>query len=276
MSEEQRCIALACLLLCTLTVRAEVPDTVFLEDLTWTEVRDALKAGKTTVLLPTGGTEQNGPHMVLGKHNYIVRYASDRIARRLGNALVAPVMAYVPEGDVGKKEGHMAFPGTITLPDEHFRKVVEFAARSFKAHGFQDIVFLGDSGPNQPGMKAVAEILNKEWAKTPVRVHYIPEYYTIGYDLKGGFSTWLQGQGESLDDIGGHAGITDTSQLMAIDRKLVRADKLAPGGDFNATGVWGNPKRATVAYGRKGLDLKVDAAVAQIRASMAARGQAPR
>ena len=263
-------IGFICLSLCVLPALAQVPDTVFLEDLTWTEVRDALKAGKTTILLPTGGTEQNGPHMVLGKHNYIIRHASERIARRLGNALVAPVMAYVPEGDIGSKQGHMAFPGTITLPDEHFRKVVEFAARSFKAHGFHDIVFLGDSGPNQPGMKAVAELLNKEWVKAPVRVHYVPEYYTIGYDLKGGFSTWLQGQGESLDDIGGHAGITDTSQLMAIDPKLVRADKLAPGGDSNATGVWGNPKRATVAYGRKGLDLKVDAAVAQIRALMAA------
>ena len=269
-------LAFACVLLCGQSTHAAVPDTVFLEDLTWTEVRDALRAGKTTILLPTGGTEQNGPHMVLGKHNYIIRYASERIARRLGSALVAPVMAYVPEGEVGSKDGHMAFPGTITLPDEHFRKVVEFAARSFKSHGFRDIVFLGDSGPNQPGMKAVADLLNKEWANTPVRVHYIPEYYTIGYDLKGGFSTWLQGQGETLDDIGGHAGITDTSQLMAIDPRLVRPDKMAPGGDFMVTGVWGNPKRATAAYGRKGLDLKVEAAVTQIRASMAARGREPR
>ncbi len=69
-------------------VLAQAPATVFLEDLTWTEVRDALAAGMTTVIIPTGGTEQNGPHMVLGKHNYLVRYKAGEVARRLGDALV--------------------------------------------------------------------------------------------------------------------------------------------------------------------------------------------
>ncbi len=95
---------------------AQTPNTVFLEELTWTEVRDALAAGTTTVIIPTGGTEQNGPHMVLGKHNFLVKYKAGEVARRLGNALVAPVMAYVPEGDVDPPTGHMRFPGTITTP----------------------------------------------------------------------------------------------------------------------------------------------------------------
>ena len=73
------------------------PNSVFLEDMTWVEVRDAIKAGKTTVIIPTGGTEQNGPHMVLGKHNYLVKYKAGETAKRLGNALVAPVVAYVPK-----------------------------------------------------------------------------------------------------------------------------------------------------------------------------------
>jgi len=270
------CIAITCLWLVVLPLRAEVPDTVFLEELTWTELRDALKAGKTTILLPTGGTEQNGPHMVLGKHNYIIKYTSERIARRLGNAFVAPVMAYVPEGDLEPPTGHMAYPGTITLPNEHFMKVVEFAARSFKVHGFKDIVFLGDSGPNQKGMQAVAELLNKEWTNSGVRVYFTLDYYTIGYELTGGFAVWLQSQGESLENIGRHAGITDTSQLMAIDPKLIRMDKLAPGGDSKLTGISGNPTRASVAYGKKGLDLKIDAAVAQIQASMTASGRGSR
>ena len=118
---------------------AQAPDEVFLEELTWTEVRDALDAGTTTVIIPTGGTEQNGPHMVLGKHNYLVRYKAGEVARRLGDALVAPVMAYVPEGDVDPPTGHMRFPGTITTPPEVFEQVLEFAARSFKQHGFLDI-----------------------------------------------------------------------------------------------------------------------------------------
>lgn len=77
---------------------AQAPDTVFLERMTWDEVRDAIAAGKTTIIIPTGGTEQNGPHMALGKHNVRVTANANTIARRLGNALVAPVMAYVPEG----------------------------------------------------------------------------------------------------------------------------------------------------------------------------------
>src|SRR4029078_5186631 len=68
--------------------------SVFLEDLTWMEVRDAIAGGKTTVIVPTGGTEQNGPHMALGKHNYLVTYKAGQIAKQLGDALVAPVVSY--------------------------------------------------------------------------------------------------------------------------------------------------------------------------------------
>ena len=74
--------------------------------------RDTIAAGKTTVIVPTGGTEQNGPHIVLGKHNYLVKYKAGEIAKQLGNALVAPVMAYVPEGEITPPTGHMRFAGT--------------------------------------------------------------------------------------------------------------------------------------------------------------------
>ncbi|RPI49631.1 MAG: creatininase family protein, partial [Acidobacteria bacterium] len=105
--------------------------SVFLENLTWVEVRDAVAAGRTTVIIPTGGTEQNGPHMVLGKHNILVKYKAGEIAKMLGNAIVAPVVAYVPEGDIpGPKPaaGHMRFPGTITVPEDVYEKVLEYAA----------------------------------------------------------------------------------------------------------------------------------------------------
>ena len=68
------------------------------------------------------------------------------IARALGDALVAPVIAYVPEGAIAPPTGHMRFPGTITTPEDAFEKVLESAARSFKAHGFRAIVLLGDHG----------------------------------------------------------------------------------------------------------------------------------
>ncbi|HKO67103.1 MAG TPA: creatininase family protein [Burkholderiaceae bacterium] len=259
-----------CTVLCLLAssaIAAEGPNSVFVEELTWTEVRDAINAGKTTIIFPTGGTEQNGPHMVLGKHNFIVKHAAEQIARRLGNALVAPVLAYVPEGNIDPPSGHMRYPGTISLPDEVFMKVTEYAARSFKANGFKDIVLIGDSGENQKGLQSVANSLNKQWLQTGVRVHFVPDYYK-----ESPFREWLQGQGEKRDDIGGHAGIVDTSQLMVVNQNGIRTDKLAPGGDRNVTGVSGNPVRASVAYGKKGLEMKIDAAVVQIRKLIATKG----
>ena len=187
---------------------ASAQDSVFLEELTWTEVRDAIQAGTTTVIIPTGGTEQNGPHMVLGKHNVQVRFTAGEIAKRI-DALVAPVMAYVPEGDIDPPTIHMAFPGTTTLPPEHFATVVEYAARSLAAHGFVDIVLIGDSGGNQELLKLVADTLNDEWASTATRAHHLDRYYgAVGTD----FMPWLVAQGEKEEDIGRHASIMDTSE----------------------------------------------------------------
>ena len=87
------------------------PNSVFLEDLTWTEVRDAIAGGKTTVIVPTGGTEQNGPHMALGKHNYLVTYKAGQIAKQIGNALVAPVVSVRPRGRHRPADRPYAFRG---------------------------------------------------------------------------------------------------------------------------------------------------------------------
>jgi creatinine amidohydrolase/Fe(II)-dependent formamide hydrolase-like protein len=241
---------------------AQVPDTVFLEELTWTEVRDAIQAGKTTVIIATGGTEQNGPHMVLGKHNLVVKHTAEQIDRRLGDALVAPVVAYVPEGELDPPTGHMRFSGTITLPNEYFMKLVEYAARSFRVHGFKDIVLIADSRGNNQGLKTVSEMLNKEWVNSDIRVHFVSDY-----NMGNGFREWLQSQGETEEDIGRHAGI-GTSQLMALDINLIRMDKRAKGTDFLPSGVMGDPTRASIRYGIKGLELKIEAAVAQTKALM--------
>jgi creatinine amidohydrolase/Fe(II)-dependent formamide hydrolase-like protein len=245
---------------------AAAQQSVYLEELTWTEVRAAIDAGARTVIVPTGGTEQNGPHMALGKHNVIIRYTAGEIAKQLGRTLVAPVMAYVPEGNTEPPSGHMRMAGTITLPNEHFMKVLEWAARSLKAHGFTDIILIGDSGGNQNGMKAVAEQLNAEWAGSGVRVHHVPDYYSSNGNVE-----WLVSQGEKQEDVGSHAGINDTSQLWALDASLVRPEKFAPGGGYQGSGVNGNPTRASVEYGRKLLEQKIAAGVRQARSMMQAR-----
>src|SRR5215472_5174134 len=175
----RKILVFTCLLLLSAgaTARGQSPDTVFLEELTWTELRDLVKSGKTTIIVPIGGTEQNGPHMALGKHNRRVHLLSEKIARALGNALVAPVITYVPEGRVNPPTEHMRFPGTITVPEEAIEKILEFGARSFKLAGFHDIVFLGDHGGYQQDEAAAAVRLNREWAATDARAHAIEEYY---------------------------------------------------------------------------------------------------
>ncbi len=245
------------------TAEPQPVNTVFIEEMTWTEIRDAIDAGKTTVILPTAGTEQNGPHMVMGKHRYIIDEASDRIARELGNALVAPAVTYVPEGEVEPPSGHMRYTGTITLPNEFFMKLVEYAARSLRVHGFTDIVFIGDSGGNQRGMEAVAAQLNDEWGGDGATVHFIGDYYA-----NNGFRDWLIEQGETDETIGRHAGISDTSILLYVEPQHIRQDQLAPGGGFENSGVSGDPTRASAEYGRVGMEMRVDAAVRQIRAAM--------
>ncbi len=145
--------------------------TVWLEEMTWMDVRDAIKAGKTSVIVPTGGIEPNGPWLVLGKHNYVLHANCDAIARKMGNALCAPIIKLVPEGNYEPKSGHMASPGTLTMKEETFRAVLEDVARSLKAHGFKQIFFIGDSGGNQDGQRAVSEKLNAEWSANPLVAH---------------------------------------------------------------------------------------------------------
>ncbi len=243
---------------------AQAPDTVFLEQLTWDEARDAIAAGKTTIIITTGGTEQNGPHMALGKHNARVTANANTIARRLGNALVAPTMAYVPEGGLEPPMGHMRFTGTITLPDPVYRQVLEYAARSLKLHGFKDIVFLGDSGGNQPGQTAVAAKLNAEWAGADVRVHTFFNYYRG--DPVGDAALMMQ-HGITKAEIGDHADVRDTSLLLATAPALVRMNKLRPGDGKN--GVVGDPRRASADIGRALIEKTVVRTVQEIRASIA-------
>lgn len=262
--------AAACLILtCASSVFAQAPDTVLLEELTWTEVRDLIGAKITTIIVPVGGTEQNGPHMTLGKHNARVKILSEKIARALGGTLVAPVIAYVPEGRLGPATGHMRFPGTVTIPDETFQKVLEYAARSFKLHGFRDVVFLGDHGGTQADQKAAAARLNREWAAAPVRVHAIEEYY-LAADME--FPRLLGERGYRKDELGLHAGLTDTSLMLAVDPRLVRAGRLRPDSwPPGASGVSGDPTRASAELGRLGVEMIVTRTVEAIRQSIVRR-----
>jgi creatinine amidohydrolase len=243
--------------------RMPPPGPPFIEAMTWTEVRDAIAGGTRVAIIPTGGTEQNGPHMVLGKHNYIVTYAAWQLAQRLGNALVAPTIQYVPEGD-WSRPGFGDKPGVISLPSPAYDRLLDAAARSLRVHGFTDILLIGDSGGNQAGLTAVANTLNAEWAGSGVRVYALVDYYQ---KARLQLRDWLlKTYGWDAQTVGSHAGTTDTSQMLYVHPAGIRADRLAPGGGDPDSGVNGDPTKASAEIGKVAIEMKVEAALAQYRA----------
>lgn len=238
--------------------------SVFLEELTWPELRDAVRQGKTVAILPIGGTEQSGPALALGKHNARVKVLAERIARELGDAIVAPVIAYVPEGAIEPPSSHMRFPGTLSVPVPVFEATIEAAARSLRSHGFRDIVLLGDHGGYQPQLVQVCARLNRAWSATPARAWAPGEYYDAATQ---GFARLLREHGYRDDEIGTHAALSDTSLQLALVPGMVRQDLLTAGTRLDASvGVYGgDPRRASAQMGRLGADEIVRRSVSAIR-----------
>lgn len=239
-------------------------ESVWIEELTWMEVRDRIAAGTTTAIISTGGVEQNGPYVALGKHNYILESACEMIAERLGNALCAPIVKLVPEGDIDEPSGHMRYPGTISVRQETFEMMLTDVARSLEAHGFTDIVFIGDSGGNQRGMSNVADALNERWSGS--RAHFIPEFY----DIEGTTDFMRDELGiEEGESDGFHDFYWITVQQMVTDPATVRYDERVDAGLAHINGVSIEPMEESVEVGRRILEWRAETTAAAIRAAIA-------
>src|SRR5215510_69814 len=250
----------------------KAPDTVYIEELTWAEVRDMVKAGTTTVIIGTAGTEQKGPHMVDGEHKFVMEWSADKIARAIGKTLVAPVVTYVPEGSWEQPSGHMAKPGTITLPDDRFLELLMSAGRSLKGGGFKTILFIGESGGNRNGMRMAAEKLNELW-KGEAKAYWIDDYYTKSHADQNKYISEKMGIPE--DKIGGHANLLDTSELLYINPKHVRKNRMGPENQYENNGVSGDPAKSNPELGKIFMDIKINNAVTQIKAMIAGTYQPP-
>src|SRR5215470_781786 len=243
--------------------------TVWLEEMTWMDVRDAMKAGKRTIIVPTGGVEPNGPWLALGKHNYVLQSNCDAIARKLGNALCAPVVKFVPEGDYATKSGHMASPGTITMREETFRSILEDVARSLQAHGFENIIFIGDSGGNQAGQKAVAEKLNAEWSGKTVVAH-IPQYYDYPGTAKHFAETGVIKDGKS-DEM--HDDPIISLNMFNTDPNTIRYEQRVKAGKASINGVDLSNRAKSADLAKKIVDYRATVAVDAIRKAIANKGK---
>jgi len=241
--------------------------------MTWPEVREAVAAGSTTAIIPIGGTEQSGPAMAVGKHNRRVQVLAERIAQQLGHTIVAPVVAYVPEGGTRPTTSHMRFPGTLTIPDGVFQQLLASTAESLRVHGFRTIVLLGDHGGYVRSVDQVVAQLNQRWAAKGghgAKALAPAAYYRASSD---GFAQILRQQGFADREIGTHGGLADAALQLAVAPDMVRSQRLhdahAPGA---ADGVYGgDPRRATAALGALGVQAIVDQTVAAIRSELAGR-----
>ncbi len=241
----------------------EALDSVWIEELTWMEVRDAIKGGKTTAIVPTGGIEPNGPYLATGKHNYVLNGACEGIARQLGNALCAPIIKLVPEGSYDPPSGHMRYPGTISLREETFQAVLEDVGMSLKAGGFENVVFIGDSGGNQRGMEAVTALLNERWSDADA--HFIPEFYTYRAVFEYMESELGISEGESD---GFHDDFVITSIMAVDDPTSVRYEQRVAAGKASINGLSIEDLEHTVEIGKKLLQFRVDTTVKAINASI--------
>lgn len=234
-------------------------DSVWIEDLTMLEVRDLIKAGKTTALILTGGIEENGPYLTTGKHNNVLRIMGDSIARSLDNALVAPIVTLEP----GNPE-RVRTPGTVYLSRDTYKAVLSDMAVSLKTQGFTNIVLLGDSGGNMKPMQEVAATLNATWKGTGSAAHFIPEYYN--YAEVEQFEQDVLGIHEKLEGL--HDDYYISSIIIAHDPNGARIPERIKAGKTTINGVELVPVEKTIENGKKIIAFRTEKTVAAIKKSI--------
>jgi len=235
-------------------------NTIWMEEMTWLEIRDAMADGKRTAIVSTGGIEQNGPYVALGKHNYVLEAACEGIARKLGDSLCAPIIKLVPEGDVSPPTGHMRYPGTLTVRQETFEAMLEDVGRSLNQHGFDWVIYIGDSGGNQTGMEAVAARLNAEWGTN--KALFIGEFYD-----NAGVQQHMEATfGIEEESEGWHDTYWLTAMQAAVSPESVRYEQRVAAGRASINGVSLTPLGRTISIGEELLRWRIDQTVRVIRA----------
>lgn len=247
-------------------------DTVFLEEMTAGEIAAAIRDGFTSVIVATGGLEQNGPNVATGKHNFVLRVTSNAIARKHGKTLVSSIVQFVPEGEINPPTGHMNFPGTISLRQETFEALLTDICSSLRQHSFKNIFLIGDSGGNQEGMENVSRALNSEWHGDSTRVYYIPEYYfedMWSFDfLKQLGYTQLPDEATAFRNRI-HTDLHYESIMAVNDPQLVRASTRLRNGKYEVHGVEMASESELIELGKKLTEYRAALTVRAMREAAA-------
>lgn len=248
-------------------------DSVWLEELTVTEVADAINGGKTTALILTGGVEANGPHLAQGKHNYVLSQTGESIARSLGNALIAPIVTVEPAGNVSA-EPQVGRAGP-RISQATYLALLTDMGDDLRGMGFTTVLYLGDSGSNTRGMQNAANALNEKYNGAPANFYHIPEYYD--YRSVQLFIRDELGLVEFMD-IGSSRGWADglhedygIDALMALaDPETIRFAERVEAGRAIINGLPLEPLEKLLWDGKQFLDLRTRLTVAGIEKAMAA------
>jgi creatinine amidohydrolase len=234
---------------------AQSKDLVEIELMTYPEIYSAIhEKGKTTVLVYNGGTEQRGPQAVLGGHTFMARRTAEAIARKLGNALVAPVLPFSIAG------AHLnpQWPGSVNIDGDIFTRVNEQVVDSMMVNGFKNVILMGDHGGGQKQLADLAKKLDAKYGPKGKHVYFCGVVYE---KAQVDFNAWLK---QNHLPVSTHAGIPDTSELMYLGGDAyVRKGKLAVGDGKN--GVVGDSRPSTPEIGKRVFDMKVEYGVADIQ-----------
>jgi creatinine amidohydrolase len=275
MNPTMMALAVAAVVAATGAALAQPQQPVEIELMTYPEISAAIhQQGRTTVLVINGGIEQRGPHAVLGGHSLTAMPQAVDIARKLGNALVAPVMPF----SIAGSHLNAKTPGSINMPGPVFAAVNEAIVDSMVVNGFKNIVLMGEHGGGQKELAAVARKTNAKYSPQGAHVFFCGDFYE---KTQKDFQQWMSANHLPPST---HGGIPDTSLMMYLGGDAwVRKDKLVagdpvrlPGTPVNPNtprannGVTGDPRPSTPEIGQRYFDLRTKNAVVQIQTLIAA------
>jgi len=241
-------------------------DTVLLEELSWPEVQAALDAGVRTVVIVTASIEQHGPHLPTMTDSAIGRAVGEQVARKLGRALLAPVIR------PGCSDHHLAFPGSLSVPREIFIETVIAYVRSLAPHGFRKFFLFSSHGGNFDALEEAARRLRDEFAPRGVRVAAYAGRPAL-LDMMQVMNAAAESLGVRQDADVLHAELTETSIMLARHPSLVATDRLERGltgrvdpnelfrrglRAMTPNGILGDPRAATSEIGAAVLERLAD------------------
>jgi len=251
---------------------------VCMEQMTWDEIRDAVRAGKTTAILVSGAMEQHGPHLPVATDTLLGYAVAVKAAEILGNALVAPIVY------PGLSEHHMGFPGSFTLTWDTYLEILEAFCEGLAESGFRDIVLTSSHGGNVAVLKVLTPRIAKKMGSR-TRVNMV-DYLRAS---SGAVEDYLKNAGISKTRAGVHSGYAETAMMLAVEPDLVEMDAVEEGlvddafyhadhiarsqidtfihgvHHFIPNGILGDPRGAEAEQGRRLMEITVRSFVGGIR-----------